>query len=374
MESHRTIAALLGERHQRILARWRKAVRELPAARGLEGPALRDQVPDLLREIARNVAVGEFREKSGNPTPVQLAAAHGIERMRAGFDVEEVVAEYNLLRRSIFDELAQQGQKLNGASANFINRLLDLAIGESLSSYVRQKSISEHERITEYLAFVMHDMKSPLAALTASRDLLHTRAGEDADLATVDRSMGQSLEQLNALVQRLLEESRSMSQDVENTLRPEHLPLKAVVDAVFSAMHGPADARGAQLLNHVPEDVVVDADPNLLDTVFSNLVHNAIEHAAAARIEVGAETSGDMLRCWVADDGSGIPADGLGQLFEPYATGNPARGTGLGLYMVRRYVEAHGGRIRVQPRHDGGTRFEFTLRRGGAGEDPSPAA
>lgn len=365
MDSRPAVAEMLARQHGRILARWRREVRALPAARGLDAPALRDQVPDLLHELARHVAAADTDTLSGNDPPSQLAAAHGIERLRAGFDVEEVVAEYNLLRRSIFTEAAEQGVKLTGRTANMVNRVLDLAIAESLSNFVRQKSIAERERVTEYLAFVVHDMKSPLGALTAGLDLVRARAGKDTDLVTVCRTMGHSLEQINKLVQRLLDESRRMSEDIEHNLDPEPLPLEPVIAAVLTAMRGPAAARGVVLHQQIPRDAIVHADPNLLDTIFSNLVHNAIEHAGASRIEIGAEQSGDMWRCRVEDDGRGIPEDNRSAVFDPYATGNAERGgTGLGLYMARRYVEAHGGSIDVEPRSGGGSRFVFTLHRG----------
>ena len=120
------LAALLKQERDALLSRWRQQVRELPAARQLDIPTLNDHMPDVLDELAT-----ALRSHSDQTIPEALREgsppAHGLQRLKDGFDIEEVVAEYNILRGCIHDLADDNGLPLQGKPFHIINRLLDQA-------------------------------------------------------------------------------------------------------------------------------------------------------------------------------------------------------------------------------------------------------
>ncbi len=125
---------------------------------------------------------------------------------------------------------------------------------------------------------------------------------------------------------------------------------------------------GHRVRVQVPDDLPpVLLDYVEIDQVLSNLIENAAKYApAGSEIEVSAAVEGDAVRIEVADRGPGIPPGDARGVFAPFRRLRRdlrTTGTGLGLAIARRLVEAHGGRIAVEPRSGGGSRFVFTLPR-----------
>jgi two-component system, OmpR family, phosphate regulon sensor histidine kinase PhoR len=125
-----------------------------------------------------------------------------------------------------------------------------------------------------------------------------------------------------------------------------------------------AKTSGTQLLNEVPYHLVVYADSSLLKRVFQNLISNAIRHTARGKVVLGArESSSDgMVKCWVIDDGAGISKDKLEKVFAELESDSGNRsGMGLGLAIIKSFVEAHGGHVNVESKEGMGSKFLFTL-------------
>src|ERR1700736_2381081 len=116
------LAALIKKEREVLLTNWRDQVRQLPSARNLNIPALNDHVPGLLNEL-----VSALQSKSDQTIPEALAEgsppAHGLQRLQEAFDLEEVVAEYNILRGVIHDLAENNGLRLQGEPFHIMNRL-----------------------------------------------------------------------------------------------------------------------------------------------------------------------------------------------------------------------------------------------------------
>src|SRR6185295_766126 len=121
------LAALVKQEREGLLERWRQQVRQLPSARHLDVPTLNDHIPALLDELA-----AALQSKSDQTIPEALLEssppAHGLQRLQDAFDIEEVVAEYNILRGCIHDLAINHGIQLQGQPFHIINRVLDHAI------------------------------------------------------------------------------------------------------------------------------------------------------------------------------------------------------------------------------------------------------
>jgi signal transduction histidine kinase len=143
------------------------------------------------------------------------------------------------------------------------------------------------------------------------------------------------------------------------------IPAKTLVDAAIAEHAAAAQAAGLSLVGTVVEPVLpVQADPERVALVFSNLLSNAIRHAPAKEpVEVRAEPDGRVVRFFVTDHGPGIPEDQRQRVFEKFVRlpGAKGQGLGLGLYISREIVLAHGGDLGVDGAPGGGSRFWFTL-------------
>lgn len=231
----------------------------------------------------------------------------------------------------------------------------------------------------DLVATVAHQFRTPLTSL---RMAIHLCAGEvvgpltekQADLMFAAR---QDCERLQAIVDDLLDLSRIQSGRLELS-RGAAAP-RDLVEAVVKEHRGEAKSAGVQLTGvageHLPH---VDVDRERIELVLSNLTANALKHTPrGGSIEITAVEGEDCVRFEVKDTGPGIAPEYHSRIFEKFfrVPGAAAGGVGLGLYLAREIVEAHGGRIGVESAPELGSRFWFTVPLAAApGEVPASAA
>lgn len=213
-----------------------------------------------------------------------------------------------------------------------------------------------------FVADLVHDLKSPVASLAAASEVLAERP-PDERTARLARSVGASTERLRQIIARFLELSRARA----------GLPgvPRDVVDLGALARECVEDARNdprfadVRLDCEADDDLAVRGVPGRLAAILHELIDNAASFTpAGGAIVVRAVRAGDRARVEVVDSGPGIPADDAERVFDRYYTTRAqARGTGLGLPIVRAVAEAHGGAARACPRDDGeaGARFVVEL-------------
>ena len=358
------LAALVKQERQALLSRWRQQVRQLPSARQLDVPTLNDHIPGLLDELA-----AALQSKSDQTIPEALSEssppAHGLQRLQDAFDIEEVVAEYNILRGCIHDLADDNGLTLQGKPFHIINRVFDHAIGLALQTYATQRALEVQRRREEYLAFVAHDLRTPLNAISmAGRVLEMTLPGRGAETAQMLKALRRSVQHLEGLVAKVLEENTNLQTEIGIKLERREFDLWPLVEALIHDLHPVAGTASTQLINKVPDDLVVYADASLLRRVFQNLIANAIKYTPRGEILIGARELGaeGAVECWVSDNGAGIPEELLEKIFDKGETDpENAGGTGLGLAIVKTFTEAHGGKVTVESKEGVGSTFRFSL-------------
>ncbi len=365
MESHK-LAALIKQDRQGLLARWRQQVRQLSSARQLDTPALNDHMPGLLDELAA-VLISNSAKTITETLSDGSAESHGLQRLKEGFDIEEVVTEYNILRGCIHDLATENGIALQGQSFHIINGVLDHAIGLALQTFASRRALDVQQRREEYLAFVAHDLRTPLFAIAlAARALERTlpTRGYGTDSAQMLKSLRRSVQQLEGLVSRVLDENNNLQSDLGIKPERREFDLWPLVESLIEELQPVADASGSRLINQVPDDLVVFADASLLKRVLQNLTANAIKHTLRGEIVIGAadRAQGEAVECWVRDNGTGIAAALIDKVFDKGETDSADAGsTGLGLAIVQTFVEAHGGRVAVESKQGAGSTFRFSL-------------
>jgi two-component system, OmpR family, phosphate regulon sensor histidine kinase PhoR len=357
------LAALINAHHETLLSYWRMKVRELPVAMPLDRPTLNDHIPVLLRELAAALAIADNEMLS--QLTQESSSTHGLQRLENGFEVEEVVAEYNILRNCIH-ELAEKHQViLAGTAVQFLNSVLDAAIGSAIKAYVVQQALDTQRRREDYLAFITHDLRTPLNAIILSAHILEkmvigSSQEERANrlLKTLRRNAGYLTDQVN----KILEENINLETETGVKLERRWFDLWPLVESLIFDLHPIAGSDSTLIFNNVPEDMAVFADAALLRRVFQNLIANAIRHTPNGEIVITAGRIGSSVTCEVTDNGEGISADRIDRVFDKLVTeGANLSDMGLGLTICKTFIEAHGGTISVKSMPGSGTSFSFTL-------------
>jgi len=359
------LAQLVRVHREEMLARWRNEVRKLPAARKLDTPTLNDHIPGLLDELADALAA-----VSDETIPEAHAAgsppAHGAQRLRDGFDIEEVVAEYNILRGVIYSVAEENGVAITGRAFHIMNRLLDGAIGLAVQAYATQRSLDAKRRRDEHLAFVAHDLRTPLNAISLAVRVLErgSSAGDTAlgDQARMLKTLRRNVDALQRLVASVVEENANLPETTPLDLERRHFDLWPLVEALIDDLHPVAVTNSTEVINAVPDDLVVYADASLLRRVIQNLLANAIKFTPRGHVVVGARAvdAAGAVECWVKDDGLGIAPDHLERIIAMFEHQDHEQPTaGLGLTIVKRFVQAHGGKAAVESRI--GCRFDVSI-------------
>lgn len=358
------VAALIKQEREVLLASWRQQLRQLPSARNLDVPTLNDHIPALLDELA---AALESRSEQTIPQALLESSppAHGLQRLQDAFDIEEVVAEYNILRGCIHDLATDHGLQLQGQPFHIINRVLDHAIGLALQTYATQRAQEVQQRREEYLAFVAHDLRTPLNAIALAERMLEKKLqdGASAETAQMSKTLRRNVQQLEGLVGKILEENANLQTESGVKLERREFDLWPLVEALIHDLHPMAGAASTQLVNRVPDDLVVYADASLLKRVFQNLIANAIRYTPRGQVLIGAgERAEGLIECSVSDNGTGIAEQLLEKVFDKGETDAENAGeTGLGLAIVKTFTEAHGGTVTVESKQGVGSTFRFTL-------------
>ncbi len=220
----------------------------------------------------------------------------------------------------------------------------------------------------EFLSIASHELKTPLTSLrlqvqTLLRQATATDARAAGRLAIIERGTARLAE----LVNRLLDISRASAGSLE--LAREPVDLARVVRGIAQRMSEAVEASGSTLRLSVAP-VAGEWDRMRLESVIANLLENAVKYGAGRPIDVTLEDAGDAARLVVRDQGIGIAPEDHERIFERFARAAPKavyEGMGIGLWLARAIVEAHGGTISVESRSGAGSAFTVRLpKHGGA--------
>jgi signal transduction histidine kinase len=216
-----------------------------------------------------------------------------------------------------------------------------------------EKILSEADRRKdEFIAMLAHELRNPLAPVRAASQVLrltHDAPTKQKTLDIIDRQ----LNQMARLIDDLLDVSRITHNKV--LLRLERLSVVSVASAAVEAAQSVMDAGHHRLAVNLPaEDLWLDADPTRLAQVIGNLLNNSAKYSPdGGVITLSAWREEDQVVFGVKDTGLGIPADKLHDVFEMFSQVNQALdrshgGLGIGLALVKRLVEMHGGSVTAQ--------------------------
>jgi two-component system sensor histidine kinase KdpD len=208
---------------------------------------------------------------------------------------------------------------------------------------------------------VSHELKTPLAVIAAAAEQLERP--EPADRPSLLGELRTAVRRLQRLVNNLLDMTRLEA----GALKPR-LEWTDLHDLVNAAVAATAEAAaGRSVAVRLPSELpLVRLDFALIEQALVNLIHNACVHtppSASIALSAGVDEGAREVWLAVADTGPGLPAEAAGRIFDKFFRGRPdqAGGLGLGLSIVRGFVEAHGGRVDARNQPGGGARFAIFL-------------
>ncbi|MFP2930274.1 PAS domain S-box protein [Pyxidicoccus sp. 3LG] len=217
----------------------------------------------------------------------------------------------------------------------------------------------------EFLSIASHELKTPLSAIQLQlQSLLHGSHALEPKLRKKAERAYKGGERLTELVETLLDVSRIATGRFVLSLRT--FDLARSVEELVERFREQASAEGCELSLRLDESVTGEWDPLRVEQVVTNLLSNALKYAAGRPVELAVRTEGENAVLTVSDQGPGIPEPDRARIFDRFeraASMSHFGGMGLGLYVARQIVEAHGGSIAVEEVAPHGARFIVTLPR-----------
>ncbi len=296
-----------------------------------------------------------------HPASVTLATGREVDGIVMG--VQHVDGPRRWLMVSSVPLLDSQSRPA-GAVATFIDMTDLLVINARLQQSLDHVAAATLERAT-MLAALSHDLRAPLAAIKLRSELLRDRSGE--------LPAGHAQEILDRIHQdaddtaRMLDDLVASDRSIAELLPPRRVEVDvaALLVSAVSSFDVPT---------HTIESIEVDtpeivfADPVQLERIIDNLIHNAVNYTpSGSTVSVGVSANDDWVELFVDDNGPGVLAADVETIFDAYTRGLAAGstpGTGLGLFLVRRFAEFNGATVRYETSRRGGARFIVRLARG----------
>lgn len=362
-----------------IVADWEAFAKKLPAGRTLSALALRDHSREILMAIAADMELRqsdrERAEQAQDIVPTEAstttaAAEHGALRQMAGFDLVQLFAEFRALRASVMafwqrSEGAETGSSSLEEIARF-NEGMDKALAESVQRYSGEVATSRDM----FLAVLGHDLRGPLSGIDLSAMLLAKPGLSDAARQQAAARIKRASRDMNRLITDLLEYTR--------TRLGAGMPIdRSVCDLGPVCEASLEDVRAGnpdqQFVQQMSGDLIGQADAARMQQALSNLLSNAVQHGnRLSPVTFTASGEPEAIVLKVGNLGDPIAPDALQVIFEPLVQAPNASSEqhersktslGLGLFIVREIVIAHGGTISVESSVAAGTVFTIRLPR-----------
>ncbi len=376
------LSTFIRENIETILQEWEDFAQTLAPLDNAKRPQLRDHAKAMLTVICIDLdskqSVQEGIDKSQGNGPDSAtdsatdtaAEAHAVDRLQAGFSVEELVAEYRALRASVLrlwqcrvkiaDEFELQDMLR-------FNEAIDQSLTESMARFASLMRESQHV----FMAILGHDVRSPLGAISMGTQMIMQDSTLPARHLKVAGQVLRSTQRVTEIVADLLDYSTShLGGGIPVTLGQYDLSKEAHSVAQEMKLFHP----GRIVKVDIEESIVVNWDRARISQVLSNLLANAVQHGAeTSPIWLNIHMDGDKVAIVVQNEGEVIPAAKLRTMFDP-AKGFAIKSTsersasqtsnlGLGLYITHEIVLAHKGKIWVTSTEREGTTVKALIAR-----------
>lgn len=363
-EPHATVGAVLLRDAGVVIDRWAKrAAEEQPSARRVHHDVLLDHLPAFLWELGRSLADAGGKEPHRLTRPANV---HGDQRWEAGWSIEEVVRDYQLLRVVVTEYLDETlDRPLSTREVLSLGVFIDDAIAASVSAFTANRNAtssdpagpgagesSGREDLFGVLGVLGHELRNPLAPLANAVQILKVSPGDKPAVERASAMMDRQVKVMTRLVDDILDLPRLARAKMR--LSPARLDLSELVRNVVEDAKPGYDAAGIALGLEVPTvAVVTTGDAQRLSQVIGNLLANGLKftnRGGEVRVRLTVDLERRVAGVSVRDTGIGIERSLIPSVFEPFVQADRSLersrgGLGLGLALVKGLVELHGGTV-----------------------------
>lgn len=332
-----------------------------PPHRSMNVAELRGQAKEILEEIAAELAAGQVPPASDE----RAAEIHAITRLQSGFNIDQLVSEYRALRSSVLRLWSQRDKTATWFEVEDMSRFND-ALDRALTQSVARYSATMRRSEDIFLGVVGHDLRTPLQCISIGAEFLMRSEKSDPQLIQLGSRMFNSASRMEQILNNLLDFTRARTGGGLK-INPRLAELASIGEQVADEFRfSNPDCR---IVTEVIGDVSGRWDVSRIGQVYQNLIGNAVQYCAKDS-EVTVRTSGSAndIEITVHNHGTVIPESAVAGLFDPlhrYASESidetDRKHLGLGLYIVREIVHAHGGSVVVRSAADDGTTFIVRL-------------
>lgn len=228
-----------------------------------------------------------------------------------------------------------------------------------------QEYLAQLEQLkNNFVSLISHDLKTPIAKIQAIVDRLLTQHSPEEELGQDLKSLRLFSDELNRYIQSILKVLRVESRDFK--INKEVADINEIIEEALQHLRPLARERGIQIHTALEPMFSVEFDTTLLKEVVINLIENAIKYTpAGGQIEVISHESEEFVHVLVKDTGEGIKPEDMEKVWGKFTRGSDqdlrTKGTGLGLYLVKYFIELHGGKVTMESKVGLGTTVAFTL-------------
>ncbi|HLD99448.1 MAG TPA: sensor histidine kinase [Bdellovibrionota bacterium] len=341
----------------RILELWEQRVREsVIAARSLEPSHLRNSIPLVLEALARTL---ENLEKSEEPDLV-VSQAHGLQRAaHPQYSIKQIIFEYRLLRRTIFDVLAPDAL-IDPRARNAIINAIEVGISEATAAFAD----FQYRLREQFISALAHDLRNPLTAAKAAAQLSLRHPENVEQIQVLSARIVDSIARTERMIQDLLD-SNQVQAGGSLPLVFELTDMRAIVKTTLEET---TTAIGDHFKFEAGADPVIGSwDAGYIKRAIENLLVNAVKYGDTTRPVTVTLTRGTGdIEVAVHNEGPPISSSDMQIIFNPLQRVVKAKapgksGWGIGLSLVRGVAEAHGGKISVTSDEKSGSTFTLSL-------------
>jgi signal transduction histidine kinase len=289
---------------------------------------------------------------------VREAGLHGVELLRLGYTLSQVVHNYGAICQAITEFAAQKHIEITPHEFHNLNRCLDVAIASAVSEFQNVRNNQNNRREVEHLGSLAHELRNSLAAVKISLELI--KRGEVGIKGQTGKVMEQNLNRMGDLIDRALAEVRMR---VEPKVHVEHINMLELINQIAVSADVAAQSKNQLLIIEVAPDLELDSDQQLLYSALANLVQNAIKFTRmGGKIVVRSQLQDESIVLGVEDECGGLLTENGAKLFEPFIQQNENRqGIGLGLTIARRAISLLQGTIEAHNLPGKGCIYTITI-------------
>ncbi len=273
------------------------------------------------------------------------------ERVGQDIAIEEVVLEYAIAVDVVRDWIEEREIDVPFREYSYFYASIFELVAESVRRYASHQAERVRADRAEYLAGVMHQLRTPLSVVAMQVDQL------DPD-APATRTLKRNVGRVRALVDQILRLERF--EPSELPVHPEEVAARDLAASIVADYRHDADRKGLRLEVDVDPALRMHVDKVLFADALGNFVHNAVKYTRAGRVRVDAVPGPDDVTVRVRDSGPGIPEEQRRTLFDRVQPGG-AGGAGLGLRIAKRAARAMGGEVGVESEPGRGSLFWLRL-------------